>query len=79
MNETFSDSKSFIWRLPSPYNNKAFSFEAQLFLQSFVSLVQPEVQSQESQEYFHFSFAYAHNPPADCGCRRVYFIVGHRI
>ena len=32
MNETFSDTKSFIWRLPSPYNNKAFSFETQLFL-----------------------------------------------
>ena len=31
INETFSDTKSFIWRLLSPYNNKAFSFEAQLF------------------------------------------------
>ena len=41
MNETFSDTKSFIWRLPSPYNNKAFSFEAQHFCffgQSHVSL-----------------------------------------
>ena len=38
MNETFSDSNSFIWQLLSPYNNnktKFFPFEiAQLFLQS---------------------------------------------
>ena len=36
------------------------SFEITAVSSVLVSLVQSEVQSQKSREYFHFSFVYAH-------------------
>ena len=56
MNETFSDNKSFIWRLPSPYNNKAFSFEIapKSFVQPMTALVSLKFKSRNQRNIFTF-------------------------
>ena len=73
MNKTFSNSKSFIWRLPSPYNNNAVLFwnctavffcPAKFLCLAYKALVRVWSSSQKSQESwqniftFHLLFTY---------------------